>query len=137
MNGPAWRQKEHYWDVIIFLLGEPPFLSIRAGLANETKSLAIAFRKPNGMRFINYIETSGLALAEAQATASDSSLIYVIRIQRLAEEVGSAFGYGEPEGSIILGAERIQLSVRAFRTQLQQIMETWPVGISKSSKNPS
>ena len=51
----------------------------------------------------------------------DQYLIHYVRLQRMAEEVGEMFGYGDPGAETNFGPERIQLSVRAFMSKLQDI----------------
>ncbi|KAI4150897.1 MAG: hypothetical protein LQ340_003822 [Diploschistes diacapsis] len=91
-----------------------------------TSALAIILRKPNGLAYTKHVEQCALELAENKEAPMDEYLIHYIRIQRLAEEVGIMFGYSDYIDEARLSPERIQLSVRAFMANLQEIEISFP-----------
>ena len=73
------------------------------------------------MAYTKYVEQCCLDLAEVKEAPADEHLIHYIHIQRIAEEVGIMFGYSDFVDQARLSPERIQLSVRAFMANLQEI----------------
>ena len=95
----------------------------------------MSLRKPNGMRYGDYLEKCARCLEQAQETPTDSELVYYVRLQKLAEEVGTMFGYGEPSDQPSLGPERIQLTVRAFNAQLKDLWNSYPPNVRQNCKH--
>jgi hypothetical protein len=52
----------------------------------------------------------------------DKYLIHFVRLQRVAEEVNTMFGYGDTDReSHHLSPDRVQISVRTFMANIQEI----------------
>jgi hypothetical protein len=88
--------------------------------------LSVAFRKPNNLKYTDYIDTCCQALSDAKETPSDYLLPYFIRLQRLAEEISTTFDYGGYQQLPALDAIRTEMLVKTFRKQLKQFEESFP-----------
>ena len=66
-------------------------------------------------------------LAESGRSPFDSFLKHYVRIQRLAEEVSSTFGYEESEGSYALGLSQLDYSHKTFQSKLHSLKESLPL----------
>ena len=86
------------------------------------------------MAWTRYVEQCCLDLAEAKEAPLDEYLIYYIRIQKIAEEAGIMFGYSDWTDEARLSPERIQLSVRAFVANLQEIEKSFPPEVASMRK---
>ena len=73
------------------------------------------------MRYTEYLEQCCVSLAETKEIQADAQIIHYIRLQRIADEAGAMFGYGDYGEEVSLSPERIQLSVRAFMAKLKDL----------------
>lgn len=96
--------------------------------------MSFAFRKPSNLKYTNYVETCCQELSDAKEVSSDHLLQYLIRLQRLAEDVNSAFDYDNHQQLPPLDAVRIEMLIKTFNKQLRQFEETFPDDILENSK---
>ncbi len=80
------------------------------------------------------METCTQSLAQADNAETDYLLPYYIRLQRLAEEVDHAFDYSQRFKPPQLDAMRIEILLKAFEQQLNQIELTFPKNIWNSGE---
>jgi hypothetical protein len=86
----------------------------------------MAFRRPNNLKYTDYVDTCCQALSDAKETPSDYLLPYFIRPQRLAEEINTTFDYGGYQQLPSLDAIRTEILLKTFRKQLKHFEETFP-----------
>lgn len=96
--------------------------------------MSVAFRKPNNLKYTDYIDTCCQALSDAMETPSDYLLPYFIRLQRLAEEINITFDYGGYQQLPALDAIRTEMLVKTFRKQLKQSEESFPPDVWHNGK---
>lgn len=92
------------------------------------------FRKPNNLKYNDYIEECYWALIEANATPSDCLLPYFVRLQRLAEEVNTTFEYDEYQQPPALDTFRTSTLVKTFCKQLRNFEDTFPSEVWNNGK---
>ena len=83
--------------------------------------ISIAMRRPNAMRHSDYLEQCCISLAETKEIPTDTLIIHYIQLQKITDEVGTMFGYGDYGDEVSLSPERIHLSVRAFMAKLHDL----------------
>ncbi|THV46244.1 hypothetical protein BGAL_0402g00010 [Botrytis galanthina] len=91
-----------------------------------TSSICRSLRKPNSLRYHDYIEQCCQVLSEVSVTETDRLLPFFTRIHRLGEEVNDAFDYsnhGEPSK---LDSVRIEMFNRTLSQQFQDIQRYFP-----------
>jgi hypothetical protein len=80
------------------------------------------------------VEACCQALNDAKEVPSDHSLQYLIRLQRLAEDVNTAFDYDNHQQLPPLDAVRIEMLIKTFNKQLREFEETFPDDVLENSK---
>ncbi|TGO38438.1 hypothetical protein BHYA_0075g00410 [Botrytis hyacinthi] len=88
--------------------------------------LTSSLRKPNSLKYHDYIEQCCQVLSEVSVTETDRLLPFFTRIHRLGEEVNDAFDYsnhGEPSK---LDSVRIEMFNRTLSQQFQDIQRYFP-----------
>ncbi|KFZ20552.1 hypothetical protein V501_00059 [Pseudogymnoascus sp. VKM F-4519 (FW-2642)] len=88
--------------------------------------LSTVFRKPNDLRYNDYVEDCYQTLIEANATPSDFLLPYFVRLQRLAEEVNTTFEYDAYEQPPALDTFRTNTLVKTFCKRLRNFEDSFP-----------
>ena len=83
-------------------------------------------RKPNSLKYSEYIEECSQLVAENGEAKTDSLLPYFIRLQRFAEEVNHAFDYDNHDNLPQLDAMRIELLAKTFGQRLNQLQLEMP-----------
>ena len=73
------------------------------------------------MKYSDYLEKCCISLAETRDIPTDTQIIHYIRLQRITDEAGAMFGYGDYGEEVSLSPERIQLSVRGFIAKLHEL----------------
>ena len=82
------------------------------------------------MKYTEYMEEAGKTLADIRQYPTDEHLVHYIKLLALIEQVSSVFGYGHMGEQINLTPERIQLSVKTFLAQLEQIHRGFPSNVN-------
>ena len=97
--------------------------------------LAILLRKPRALKYNSYIELCYRELEICNETPTDLYLRYHVELQKVKDEICTAFGYDERYETTSLGPERIQLLVQKFASQLHSLRASFPPAISKSCES--
>ncbi len=97
----------------------------------------MAFRKPNNLKYTDYVGTCCQALSDAMETPSDYLLPYFIRLQRIADEINTNFDYGGYQELPALDAVRTETLLKTFRKQLKQFEESLPSDVWHIGKHNS
>ncbi|TAQ88277.1 hypothetical protein B7494_g3380 [Chlorociboria aeruginascens] len=92
-------------------------------------SLCLGLRKPNALKYIDYMEECCQSLANTREMDSDYFLPYFIRLQRLAEEVNDAFDYDSGNHLPQLDCFRIELLAKNFNQKLNQLETAFPADV--------
>lgn len=79
-------------------------------------------QKPFSTKFNNYVERS-CRLLEASNESTDMMALSAVKVLQVAENIASLFDYSLG-GRDTLAAESIELSVEAFKSQLQNLQRT-------------
>jgi len=96
-----------------------------------TATICQGLRKPNSLKYSDYMQTCVESLAQAALVETDKLLLYYIRFQRLADEIDRAFDYSQNHKLPELDTMRIEIFMRAFEQQLNQLEVTFPAEIWK------
>jgi len=91
-------------------------------------------RKPNSLKYSDYMATCAESLARAALNETDCLLQYHIKFQRLAEEIDHAFDYSQNLKLPQLDISRIGILLKSFEQQLHQFEVTWPTHVWNSRK---
>ncbi|KAK6342233.1 hypothetical protein TWF730_001710 [Orbilia blumenaviensis] len=86
-----------------------------------TSSISIDFRKRIPLHFTNYMGKCQQSFVDYPEFESDKYMVMMLRLQKFQEDVCETFRYHEPE---IAGKQellRIQMSLKAFQSQLKLI----------------
>ncbi|CZR59098.1 related to cercosporin resistance protein [Phialocephala subalpina] len=78
-------------------------------------------RKPNNLKYTNFMEECAQSLAEAVQVETDRLLPFFIQLQRLSEEVNDTFDYNSIKKSTPTDAIRIGVLAQSFAQQLEHI----------------
>lgn len=78
-------------------------------------------RKPNNLKYTDFMEECAQSLAEAGQVETDRLLPFFIQLQRLAEEVNETFDYSSIKESTPTDAIRISVLAKSFDQQLEHI----------------
>ncbi|KAF3287330.1 hypothetical protein TWF970_007057 [Orbilia oligospora] len=84
-----------------------------------TSSLSIDFRKRIPLHFSNYMARCQQSFVESPEFESDKYMVMMLRLQKFQEDVCETFRYHEPEIAGKQDLLRIQMSLKAFQTQLK------------------
>ncbi|KAF7957987.1 hypothetical protein EAE96_003554 [Botrytis aclada] len=91
-----------------------------------TSSICRSLRKPNSLRYHDYIEQCCQVLSEVSVTETDRLLPFFTRIHRLGEEVNDAFDYSNHGELAKLDSVRIEMFNRTLSQQFQDIQRYFP-----------
>lgn len=80
------------------------------------------------------METCAESLARAALAETDYLLPYYIRFQRLAEEVDHAFDYSQNLKLPQLDTMRVEILLKSFEQQLNQVELTFPAHVWNNRK---
>ncbi|KAF9895088.1 hypothetical protein FE257_004717 [Aspergillus nanangensis] len=75
-------------------------------------------RKQLPLSFTTYMEQCADSLREDGEVESDKVLIYFVQVLRMLNEVYHVFEYGDPDHSLSMGDDKVQMVVRALEGQL-------------------
>jgi hypothetical protein len=95
----------------------------------------MALRKPNLLTYGEYIEECSQLLGNAGDTESDYLIPYFIRLQQFAEEVNHAFEYDTSFHQPQLDSVRVEILLKNFQQQLNQMEATFPPEIWNNSEH--
>jgi hypothetical protein len=100
--------------------------------------MAMTSLRPNMMPFTRWMAESVDLLEQSPAAApTDKRFAAWVRLQRLVEEAGSAFGFNDPNCSVSLNQPRVQLTLRAFDKQLKACKANIPPGVANGNYRTS
>ncbi|TGO85837.1 hypothetical protein BPOR_0359g00070 [Botrytis porri] len=88
--------------------------------------LTSTLRKPNSLKYHDYIEQCCQVLSEVSVTETDRLLPFFTRIHRLGEEVNDAFDYSNNGELAKLDSVRIEMFNRTLSQQFQDIQRYFP-----------
>ncbi|KAF7940983.1 hypothetical protein EAE99_000620 [Botrytis elliptica] len=91
-----------------------------------TSSICRSLRKPNSLKYHDYIEQCCQVLSEVSVTETDRLLPFFTRIHRLGEEVNDAFDYSNHGELAKLDYVRIKMFNRTLSQQFQDIQRYFP-----------
>ncbi|KAF3916077.1 hypothetical protein ABW21_db0209479 [Orbilia brochopaga] len=84
-------------------------------------NLAMSLRRPNLLRYTEYIgECVDFIEKSPEATTNDKIICQWVKLQRITEEVGIAFGYEDSVAKVNLAETRIQFALKGFERQLEE-----------------
>lgn len=92
-------------------------------------------RKQSPIAYSTYMEQCALSLQEDGETPTDRTLIYFIKLLRIINEVYSVFEYGDPEYSLSMGDDKVQMVVKALEGQLHSWRESIPPELSHHGRS--
>ena len=101
------------------------------------RSFAIGVKKPNNLKYSEYMIQCCMSLREDIEHRADAYLLYLIQLQRLAEEVYETFHLEKLPSNTEMELLRLQKAVKAFNTRLQAWKASLPSDIRTSRKLPS
>ena len=87
------------------------------------------------MKYSTYIGECSQVLAQNGEVKTDSLLPYFIRLQRISEEINDTFGYDDHHHLPQLDARGIELLVKAFGQQLDQLRLEMPPNVWSNGKS--
>ncbi|KAK6496040.1 hypothetical protein TWF481_002066 [Arthrobotrys musiformis] len=86
-----------------------------------TSSISIDFRKRIPLHFSNYMARCQQSFVDSPEFESDRYMVMMLRLQKFQEDVCETFRYHEPEVAGKQDLLRIQMSLKAFQSQLKLI----------------
>ncbi|KAK6338684.1 hypothetical protein TWF696_009496 [Orbilia brochopaga] len=90
-------------------------------------NLAMSLRRPNLLRYTEYIgECVDFIEKSPEATINDKIICQWVKLQRITEEVGIAFGYEDSVAKVNLAETRIQFALKGFERQLEEWEKNLP-----------
>ncbi|OJJ33429.1 hypothetical protein ASPWEDRAFT_174836 [Aspergillus wentii DTO 134E9] len=75
-------------------------------------------RKQSPLAFSTYLEQCATSIREDAEVSSDKALVYFVQILRIVNEVYNIFDYGDPDHSLSMSDDKVQMVVRALDGQL-------------------
>ncbi|CAD6439929.1 b17537a1-1450-4d07-bae1-ca335e083a14 [Sclerotinia trifoliorum] len=91
-----------------------------------TSSICRGLRRPNSLKYHDYIEECSQVLAEVGASETDRLLLLFTRIHRLGEEVSDSFDYCNHGELAKLDLVRIEMLNRTLSQQFHDIQRYFP-----------
>ncbi|KAM3081082.1 hypothetical protein ACMFMG_005035 [Clarireedia jacksonii] len=91
-----------------------------------TSPLCRGLRKPNSLKYHDYIEECSQLLAKVKLSESDIMLPYFTRLQRLGDEVNDAFDYSNHGQLAKLDPVRIEILNKSFAQKFQEMQRSFP-----------
>ncbi|EWC43623.1 hypothetical protein DRE_01510 [Drechslerella stenobrocha 248] len=90
-------------------------------------NLAMSLRRPNLLRYTSYIgDCVEFIERSPQSTVNDKIICQWVKLQRITEEVGIAFGYEDAVAKVNLAETRIQFALNGFERQLEEWEKNLP-----------
>ncbi|EPS42532.1 hypothetical protein H072_3502 [Dactylellina haptotyla CBS 200.50] len=84
-------------------------------------NVAMSLRRPNLLRYSAYMgECVEFIEKSPEATLHDKIICQWVKLQRITEEVGIAFGYEDAVAKVNLAETRIQFALKGFERQLEE-----------------
>ncbi|CAI7565252.1 unnamed protein product [Penicillium palitans] len=80
------------------------------------------------------MEQCAFSLQEDSEVDTDKTLIHFIKLLRIMNEVYSVFQYGDPDHSLSMGDDKVQMVVKALEGQLHSWRESLPPEISQHAQ---
>ena len=95
----------------------------------------MALRRPNMLRFTNWMgECVEFLEKSPEACPTDRRLAEWVKIQRIAEEAGTAFAFDDPSATVSLMEPRVQFTLKGFEKQLDDWKKQLPPGTMNCTK---
>ena len=94
--------------------------------------LSIGVKKPNTLKYSEYMIKYCMSLKEEMEYPVDANLLYLIQLQRLAEEVYETFHLEKLSNNTQMEMMRLQTHVKVYNTRLQEWRASLPLDIQKS-----
>lgn len=91
-------------------------------------------RKQSPIAYSTYMEQCAVSLQEDSEFPTDKTLIYFIKLLLIMNEVYGVFEYGDPDHSLSMGDDKVQMVVRALEGQLHSWRESLPSELSQHGK---
>ena len=88
-------------------------------------------RKQLPITYSTYMEQCAFSLQEDSEVDTDKTLIHFIKLLRIMNEIYSVFEYGDPDHSLSLGDDKVQMVVKALEGQLHSWRESLPPDMSQ------
>ncbi|CAI7604496.1 unnamed protein product [Penicillium crustosum] len=95
---------------------------------------ALMCRKQLPIAYSTYMEQCAFSLQEDSEVDTDKTLIHFIKLLRIMNEVYSVFQYGDPDHSLSMGDDKVQVVVKALEGQLHSWRESLPPEISQHAQ---
>ncbi|KAF3932629.1 hypothetical protein ABW19_dt0200584 [Dactylella cylindrospora] len=90
-------------------------------------NVAMSLRRPNLLRYAPYMgDCIEFIESSPEATVNDKVICQWIKLQRITEEVGIAFGYEDSVAKVNLAETRIQFALKGFERQLEEWEKNLP-----------
>src|SRR4051812_36159925 len=86
-------------------------------------SVSIDFRKRIPMLYDTYIKKTQQSFVDDPEFESDRFMVMLLRLQKYQEDVCQTFRYNDPDFTATLDLLRIQMNVKAFQAQLNEISQ--------------
>ncbi|PQE30693.1 hypothetical protein CJF32_00005890 [Rutstroemia sp. NJR-2017a WRK4] len=98
-----------------------------------TSPLCRGLRKPNSLKYHDYIEECSELLAKVKFFESDTMLPYFTRLHKLGDEINDAFDYSNHGQLAKLDPVRVEILSKSFAQQFQEMQRSFP---TKAWNNP-
>ncbi|PUU74790.1 hypothetical protein B9Z19DRAFT_936824, partial [Tuber borchii] len=96
-------------------------------------SFAMFFRRPNMLRFTPFMAECVQELeTNPKAAKTDISLAKLVKMQKIAEDVGNEFAFDQVDAVVDLQEERVRLKLEEFNRRLK----TWKDELPENSRHP-
>lgn len=95
---------------------------------------ALMCRKQQPLTFTPYMEECALSLQEDSEVESDKMLIYYVRLLRIFNEVYNEFEYGDPDHTLSMSDDKVQVLVKTLEAQLSSWRASLPPGLAQHGK---
>ncbi|KAK6539304.1 hypothetical protein TWF694_009537 [Orbilia ellipsospora] len=90
-------------------------------------NVAMSLRRPNLLRYSAYMgECVEFIEKSPEATLNDKIICQWVKLQRITEEVGIAFGYEDAVAKVNLAETRIQFALKGFERQMEEWEKNLP-----------
>lgn len=93
-------------------------------------------RKQPPLIFTPYMEQCALSLREDSEVESDKTLLYFVQVLRIINEVYQVFEYGDPDHSLSMGDDKVQVVVRVLEGQLHTWRTNLPPELADHGRLP-
>jgi hypothetical protein len=97
-------------------------------------AMSMGLRRPNLVRWTNYMTDCMEVLENStDAAPTDKFLCQLVRIQRIAEDVGMQFSMDDPSAQVNIADPKVQYAMRGFERDL----EHWSAHLPKEVRAPT